>query len=79
MLTIATTVFFTLALTGALLTIVMMFHTYQDRIKAVIIAELGKKALQLPAPSPRYRTHMNKPYAATRRFPHQPVPLPVAA
>lgn len=79
MLTIAIIAFFALALTGALLTIIMMFHTYQDKIKAVIVAELGEKAMQCLTPSPRYRTHMSKPYATTRCLPHQPVPLRAAA
>ncbi len=79
MLTIAIATFFAIAFAGALLTIVMMFHAYQDKIKAVILAELGEVMLQSPVPSPRYRTRTSKPQPATRRRSFQPVPLRAAA
>lgn len=79
MLTVAIATFFALALTGSILTIAMMFHTYQDKIKAVIVAELGENAKQNPVTSTRYRAHVSKPYAAKRRRSFQPAPLRAAA
>lgn len=84
MLTIAIATFFALAFAGALLTIGMMFHAYQDKIKAVIVAELGENMMQRPAPLPRYRSQTSKPqlatsYPATRRRSFQPAPLRAAA
>lgn len=84
MLTIAIATFFALAFAGALLTIGMMFHAYQDKIKTVIIAELGENVVQYPAPLPRYRTRTSTPqfatsYPAMRRRSFQPVPLRAAA
>lgn len=79
MLTIAITTFFALAFVGSVLTIAMMFHTYQDKIKAVIVAELGENVMQSPVTSTRYRTHVSKPYAVKRRRSFQPAPLRAAA
>lgn len=79
MLTIAITTFFVLALTGALLIIFMMFHAYQDKITAVLMAGLGVEELQRPEPSPQFRTRMGKPYTASRRSLSRPSPLRAAA
>lgn len=84
MLTIAIATFFALAFAGALLTIVMMFHAYQDKIKAVIATELGEAVMQSPVSAPRYRSQTIKPqlaapFPAKRRRSFQPAPLRVAA
>jgi hypothetical protein len=79
MLMIAIATFFALTFMGALLTIGMMFHAYRDKIKAVIVAELGETSIQSPVPSPRYHTRVSKPYPATRRRAVRPVPLRAAA
>lgn len=68
MLTFAIATFFTLALIGAVLTIGMMFHTYQDKIMAVIVAELGEKNVSASAISQRNRSSANKAY---RTSPHR--------
>ncbi len=80
MLTFAIATFFALALIGAVLTIGMMFHTYQDKIMAVIVAELGEKNVSAQAVSQRNRGPANK---ACRTSPHRrtvrTVPLRAAA
>lgn len=79
MLTIAITGFFALALTGSLLIIIMMIHSYQNKIKAVISAELGEKTMKGSISLPQYRTRINKPYATRRCSRYQPAPLRAAA
>ncbi|MEP2102078.1 MAG: hypothetical protein ABJP02_11275 [Parasphingorhabdus sp.] len=80
MLTIAIASFFALALAGAILTIGMMFHAYQDKIKAVIMAELGDANMAAPAVSQRSSNVVIKPYRANvRRRSFQQVPLRAAA
>lgn len=80
MLTIAAATFFALAFAGALLTIGMMFHAYQGKIKAVILAELGSDPVQNPKTAPRYRSQTIKAHRpAMRRHSVASVPLRAAA
>ncbi len=80
MLTIAITSFFALALVGALLTIGMMFHAYQGKIKAVIMAELGDKTASTAVVSQRNYNAVVKSYRTNaRRHSFQQIPLRAAA
>lgn len=80
MLTIAISSFFALALVGALFIIGMMFHAYQGKIKAVILAELGDTIVTKTLVSQRNHSLVAKPYRTkVRRHSFQPVPLRAAA
>ncbi len=80
MLTIAITSFFALALVGALLTIGMMFHAYQDKIKAVIMTELSDKDTAAVVNSQRNHNAVIKSYRTNvRRHSFQQIPLRAAA
>lgn len=80
MLTIAIATFFALALTGAVLTIGMMFHAYQDKIKAVIVAELGENVVSAPVILHRSHNPVAKAYrTSARRHSFQPAPLRAVA
>ncbi|WP_337658370.1 hypothetical protein [Sphingorhabdus sp. Alg231-15] len=80
MLTIAIATFFALAFVGSVLTIAMMFHAYQHKIKAVILADLGEAGSVTPAVSQRSFSSVSKTYRPSpRRHSFQPAPLRAAA
>lgn len=79
MLSFAIATFFALALAGAVLTITSMFLAYQDKIKAVIVAELGQNLAQTPMASTPYRVRASKAYPAIRRRSFQSAPIRAAA
>ncbi|MEH6756287.1 MAG: hypothetical protein V7676_02105 [Parasphingorhabdus sp.] len=79
MLTVAISTFFALALAGAVLTIGVMFLGYKDKVKAVIMAELGENLAPTSMASSPYRVRVSKPYLPMRQRPSQPVPLRAAA
>lgn len=80
MLTIAIATFFALALMGSLLTIAMMFHAYRDKIKAVIMAELGENVTVTSGISQRGPVPATRAYRTNaRRHSFQSVPMRAAA
>lgn len=80
MLTLAIATFFAFALAGAVLTIGIMFHAYQDKIKAVIVAELGEKNITAPTIGQRSHSSVTKAYRTSpRRRSLQPARLRAAA
>ncbi len=80
MLTIAIATFFAFAFVGSVLTIAMMFHAYQDKIRAVILAELGEAGTVAPVVSQRSFSSVTKTYRPNpRRHSFQPAPLRAAA